>query len=78
MAIKEAIDYLTTEQREVVIANGFEGILSMKPFVLDAEFLYWLVANFDWESRTLQVHGQRVQVSVTNVTVCFKDRKSVV
>ena len=71
MNVKEIIDLLTMDQREVVNGSAFSGILTLVPFKLDLEMLSWLVSSFNTETACVTVSGQCVPVTTVDVVACF-------
>ena len=71
MNVKEMIDWLTTDQRQVVCGCGFTGILELMPFTLDPQMLSWIINSFNTESGCLSVHGHFVPVTASDFAACF-------
>ena len=69
--VKEMIDWLTREQREVVCGCGFTGILELMPLTLDPQMLSWIINSFNTEIGCVSVEGHIVPVTASDVAACF-------
>ena len=65
--MKEVVDALTIGQQNLVRELGLGGLLDIKGFRIDDEFLTWIVNNFNCQTRTLDVHGVKMKVTPTDV-----------
>ena len=61
--LKDYIEGLSKEQRNVVREIGFEGILKFKLHSVPRKFGYWLVKNFDAENDEINTGDEKIKIT---------------
>ncbi|KAJ0468125.1 putative Ulp1 protease family catalytic domain, papain-like cysteine peptidase superfamily [Helianthus annuus] len=70
--LKDYIEGLSKEQRNVVREIGFESILKFKLHSVPRKFGYWLVKNFDAENDEINIGDEKIKITAEFIQKVFQ------